>query len=111
MHIFCQAEDVDVVVGVGVVSPHDYRLHPRLVAAEFIGHSHTGLHRPKGVDANWARYSAQLHRELSRKKNTAIGGDGAIVRGGPEARHISTKAAKRKLCRLSKCDGDPPVLD
>ena len=58
-----------------------------------------------------ARYPAQLNRELSRKKNTAIGGDGAIVRGGPEARHISTKAAERKLCRLSKCDGDPPVLD
>ena len=47
--------------------------------AEFIGHSLIGLHRRKGVDENLARYSAQLNRELSRKKNTAIGGDGVIV--------------------------------
>ena len=84
--------DTLLVVGVSFVSPVDGRLHARLFAAPSSGQSHKGPATASLVLENLSRHPAGVDEKMMKRRLTAIGGDGVVIKGGASARHGSTNA-------------------
>ena len=94
------------IVGVSFISPHSLRLHARLVGAPSAGLDHTGPVQAEGLLRCLTDHPAQLAARADSRL-AAIGGDGAVVAGGPRAKHKSTNAAGHLWSLLRQ---DPPCL-
>jgi hypothetical protein len=72
----------------------DGELRSRCLATPSAGDSHSGMAQMSAVLEALARHPASLTIPLLRTRLACVGGDGAVVRGGPQARHASTGAAE-----------------
>ena len=83
-----------LMIAATYVSPHTLQLCSRMLDAPAMGiESHTGTALKDLVRASLSSPRVQLSEEALRSRLSAIGGDGQIVSGGPDARHGSSKAA------------------
>ncbi|CAE7237091.1 unnamed protein product, partial [Symbiodinium sp. CCMP2592] len=83
-----------VVTGISFVSPTTGMLHTRLLGAPSVGGNHTGEQVAAQALLALESHPSMLNRQTAARRLAAIGGDGAMVAGGDQARHKSTKAAK-----------------
>ena len=96
------------VIACNMVSASSGRLHPRLLAAPSLGWDHGGPAQAELVRRSLAGHEAEISSEVCSRRLSALGGDGAIVRGGESAKHQSTKAAELLWAKLNRID--PPVV-
>lgn len=93
------------------VSPHTGQICARLVGAPSVGAYHTGEHVANLVAQTLREHPAALREATHRRRLCAVGGDGAICRGGEHARHKSTDAANKffSICQMSQEGMSEPV--
>ena len=92
------------VIAPNMVSPTTGQLHPRLLAAPSMGWDHSGVGQAELVRASLEAHEARLSAQVCQRRLSALGGDGAICRGGPAAKHKSTAAAEKLWSLLGRTD-------
>ena len=81
-------------------------LEARCVGCPSSGQFHDGQSQADLVFNSLMAHPCQITRAGLRSRLAACGGDGAITRGGPQAKHSSTKSAE---IVWSSCKGSEPV--
>ena len=82
-----------LVIGVGFISADTGLYCDRLLAAPSSGYGHDGPAYRDLVLRTLDKEPFRMDLRVLRSVLTMVGGDGAVVKGGDQARHRSTKAA------------------
>ena len=81
------------VICVASISPVTGRIHTRFVAWGISDAGHSGPAVAKEILKSLAEQPLGLDTAVLRRRLSAIGGDGAVVRGGPDRKKPGTQAA------------------
>ena len=98
------------VLGVGFCDTAG-RIHYRLVATPSENLQKAGPAQVDLVVASLQDHPAGLSRAVLRQRLSIVGGDGAIVGGGVDAKHSSTKAAELFWENIMGAAGGPPCTE
>lgn len=82
-----------LVLGVSCISGATGTPHARLFGCPSVGRSHKGAATAGLIVESLLKHPANITATVCANRLCSIGGDGAVVRGGESARHVSTDAA------------------
>jgi hypothetical protein len=82
-----------LVICLGCVSAHDGRMHARFVAWAMPSSGHGGAATAETVMSALSEQPLGMDSKFLKRRMSAIGGDGAVVRGGPDRKLPGTQAA------------------
>lgn len=91
--VFSKHESL-VAICVQFVSAETGSLEARCLGTPSVGARHDGAHQAEIVLDALSRHPCELQLEELRCRLAAVGGDGAITKGGPRAKHSSTQSAE-----------------
>ena len=99
------------VVCVAFVSPLTGRIHARFVTWAVSSVGHKGEDMANTILSALSELPLGLDRQVLQRRMAAIGGDGAVVRGGPDRRTPGTRAADLMWLRVFPKTARPPNDD
>lgn len=80
------------------------QLHARLLAAPSSGLDRSGQAIAELIKNTLQVHEAGINTEVCKSRLASLGGDGAVTRGGPKAKHSSTSAAEKLWTLLGRTD-------
>ena len=80
------------------------QLHARLLAAPSSGLDRSGQSIAELIKHTLQVHEADINAQVCKSRLASLGGDGAVTRGGPKAKHSSTSAAEKLWTLLGRTD-------